>query len=182
MLLRYRKVGHRKADCWSWEAAQNEKEMEKLAAQEDATPKKGEKKEGAGVDVGSLEVGPLSACASESWILSVEVTEIDERWIAHNEDEVMVDTRQRTRVVRSSEDQSNSHPVVLEATGLSTSARRRSATPQEMVATSRSGSKPRRCDGHCSRHTVWWRKDRWQCSRTLVASSSQGLHYKWIQL
>ena len=38
------------------------------------------KKEVAAVDAGSLEVGPLSACASESWILSVEVAEFDEAW------------------------------------------------------------------------------------------------------
>ena len=63
------KVGHRKADCWGWQAAQKEKEKEKPATKE-ATPKKTAKKEVAAVDVGSLEVGPLSACASDSWILS----------------------------------------------------------------------------------------------------------------
>ena len=41
-------------------------------------PKRGVKKEVAVVVVGSLDVGPLSVCASESWILSVEVAEIDE--------------------------------------------------------------------------------------------------------
>ena len=49
------------------------------------------KKEVAAVDVGSLGVGPLSACARESWILSVEVVEIDESWTKHNEDWVAVD-------------------------------------------------------------------------------------------
>ena len=44
------------------------------------------------VDVGSLEVGPLSANASESWILSVEVAEVDEAWSTHNEDCAMVDS------------------------------------------------------------------------------------------
>ena len=61
------KVGHRKAECWSWQAAVNK----------DAAHKKGVKKEVAAVDVRSLEVDPLSACASESWILSVEVAETD---------------------------------------------------------------------------------------------------------
>ena len=42
--------------------------------------------------VGSLEVGPLSVCASDSWILSVEVAEVDESWTTHNEDWVMVDS------------------------------------------------------------------------------------------
>ena len=36
------------------------------------------------MDVGSLEVGPLSACASDSWILSVEVAEVKESWTARN--------------------------------------------------------------------------------------------------
>ena len=37
-----------------------------------------------------------------------------------------------------------------------------------MVPTWTSRSMPRRCDDYCSRWTAWWRKDRWQCSRTLV--------------
>ena len=86
------KVGHRKADCWGWQAAQKEKEKEKSAAKKGDTPKKGAKKEVAAVDVGSLEVGPLSVCASDSWILSVEVAEVDESWTTHNEDWVMVDS------------------------------------------------------------------------------------------
>ena len=77
------KVGHREADCWSWQAAQKEKEKEKPSAKKDATPKKGAKKDVAAVDVGSLAVGALSACASDSWVLSVEVTEIDETWTTH---------------------------------------------------------------------------------------------------
>ena len=55
---RRRKVGHRKADCRSWQAAQNqketEKEKEKQAGKKDAAPVKGVKKEVAAVDVGSL--------------------------------------------------------------------------------------------------------------------------------
>ena len=39
------KVGHRKADCLSWQAAQKDKEKEKQAAKKDAAPKKGAKKE-----------------------------------------------------------------------------------------------------------------------------------------
>ena len=39
---------------------------------------KGGKKEVAAVVVGSLEAGPLSACVSESWILSVGVAENDD--------------------------------------------------------------------------------------------------------
>ena len=57
------KLGHRKAACWGWQAAQKEKEKEKSAAKNGDTPKKGAKKEVAAVDVGSLEVGPLSVCA-----------------------------------------------------------------------------------------------------------------------
>ena len=86
------KVGHRKADCWGWQAAQKEKEKEKPATKKEATPKKTAKKEVAAVNVGSLEVGPLSACASDSWILSVEVAEVNESWTARNEDWVMVDS------------------------------------------------------------------------------------------
>ena len=71
------KVGHRKADCWSWQAAQKEKDTEEASAD---------------VDVGSIEVGPLSACASGSWILSVEVAEIDKSWTTHSADWVMVDS------------------------------------------------------------------------------------------
>ena len=63
------KVDHRKA-------AQKEKQ----AATKDAAAKKGVKKAVAAVDVGSLEVGLLSAYASEFSILSVEVAEIDEAW------------------------------------------------------------------------------------------------------
>ena len=120
---------------------------------------------------GCNKVG-MSACVSESWILSDEVSEIDETWITHNDDWVMMDsgapstTRQS---VRSSQDQSNSLSLV------STSARRRSGTPREMVPALRSRSKPRRCDGHCSRWTAWWRKGMWQCSRTLVVLSSRVL-------
>ena len=35
--------------------------------------------------------------------------------------------------------------------------------------------------GDRSRRTAWLRKDRWQFSRTLMASSSRALHCKWIQ-
>ena len=52
--------------------------------------KKGVKKEVPAVDVGSLEVGPLSACPSASWILSVEVADIDGSWTTQNDDWVMV--------------------------------------------------------------------------------------------
>ena len=52
--------------------------LELEPAAKDATPKRGVKKEVAAVHVGSLEAGPLSACASDFWILSVEVAEIDE--------------------------------------------------------------------------------------------------------
>ena len=68
------KVGHRKADCWGWQAAQKEKEKEKPTTKQEATPKKIAKKDVAAVDVVSLEVGPMSACASDSWILSVRFT------------------------------------------------------------------------------------------------------------
>ena len=85
------KVGHRKADCWGWQAAQKEKEKEKPATKKEATLKK-TAKEVAAVDVGSLEVGPLSACARDSWILSVEVAEVNESWTARNEGWVMVDS------------------------------------------------------------------------------------------
>ena len=44
----------------------------------DAALEKGAKKEVAVVEVGSLEFGPRSASASESWIHSVEVAETDE--------------------------------------------------------------------------------------------------------
>ena len=50
------------------------------------------KRKVAAVDVGSLEVGPRSACPNESWILSVEVAEIDEAWTTHTEVWVMVDS------------------------------------------------------------------------------------------
>ena len=39
------KVGYRKADCWGWQAAQKEKEKEKPATEEEATPKKTAKKD-----------------------------------------------------------------------------------------------------------------------------------------
>ena len=71
-------VGHRKADLWSWKAAQR-------AAKKEAAPKQGVKKEMAAMEVGSPEAGPLSACTSESWILSVQVAEIDGSWTTHNE-------------------------------------------------------------------------------------------------
>ena len=91
------KVGHRKADCWSWQGAQKEKEKEKekSAAKKGDTSKKSTKKDAAAVDVGSLEVSSLSICTSESWILSVEVAEVDESWTTHNEDWVMVDSGAR---------------------------------------------------------------------------------------
>ena len=76
------KIGHRKVDCWSWHA---EKEKEKQTEKKGAAPKKGVKKEVAAVEVGSLEVGPPSASASESWILSVEVVAIDEACTTHHE-------------------------------------------------------------------------------------------------
>ena len=49
----------------------------------DAACNEGAKKEVGAVDVGSLEVGPPSASASESWILAVEVAEIDEAGTTH---------------------------------------------------------------------------------------------------
>ena len=61
------------------------------AAKKDAAPKKGAKKDVSAMDVGSLEVGPLNAPTSDSWILSVEVAEIDMSWTTHHEDWVMVD-------------------------------------------------------------------------------------------
>ena len=48
----------RNADCWSWQAAQKEKEKDNHAATEDAAPKYGVKNEVPAVDVGSLKVGP----------------------------------------------------------------------------------------------------------------------------
>ena len=44
------------------------------------------------MDVGSVEVSSLSVCTNDSWILSVEVSEVDETWTTHNEDWVMVDS------------------------------------------------------------------------------------------
>ena len=84
------KMGHRKADCWSWRAEkekdkEKEKEKEKQTEKKGAAPKKGVKKEVAAVEVGSLEVGPPSASASESWNLSVEVVAIDEARTTHHE-------------------------------------------------------------------------------------------------
>ena len=67
------KMGHRKADCWSWQA---DKEKEKQPEKKGAAPTKGVKKKGAAVEVESLEVGPPSASASESFILSIKVSRL----------------------------------------------------------------------------------------------------------
>ena len=133
------------------------------------------------MDVGSLEVGPLSACASDSWILSVEVAEVNESWTARNEDWVMVDSGAGVSATTRAEAQSSFLSSAPEVIASSTSARRRSDTPREMVPTSRLRSSPRMYDGLCSQWTAWLRKGKWQCSRTLVASSSRGLLCRWIQ-
>ena len=67
----YCSVGHRKADCWQ-------------AATSEAARQAHE-----GCEEGSA-FGPPSACASKSWILLVEVADIDVVWTTHKEDWVVV--------------------------------------------------------------------------------------------
>ena len=82
------KVGYRRPTAGT--GRQHRRRRRRRSQQRRRTPRPRRVRRSGCVDVGSLEVGPLSACTSESWILSVEVAEIDESWTTHREDWVMV--------------------------------------------------------------------------------------------
>ena len=117
-----------------------------------------------------MDVGPLTARASDSWILSVEVVKVNESWTARNEDWVLVRASQLVQSTtrqnaRSAGAQSSFLSSVLEVIASSTPARRLSDAPREAAPTSSLRSRPRRCDGLCCQWTAWLRKGKWQCSR-----------------
>ena len=141
------------------------------------------------MDVEPLKVSSLSVCASDSWILSVEVVEVDEIWTTRYEDWVVVDSGAGVSAcpvdcAPECELKSTSAKLPLVGAGgdriehIGQKTVGYATREGENVEIEFEAAKVRR---PLLSVDSWSRKGKWRCSQTLGVSSSRSQRCKWIQ-